>query len=646
MLGWLLAPVVSAQPVEIPEARPGVQIITAADIEQAGVVRLSDLFTLIDDWYASSIDGFAWEVSANGLGTFEQDNWTLLIDGQPIDMRILDAKNINLLPLSPAQIAYVKVINTPALIEGVMASGGALHIHTRQPFDGPAIQGGFAAGNEVGDPGPYRYTRFNSPNIDRIGPTLHTVASYRNKASYLRAHFKVDEHHATNTQIVERVRTLYVGEKAPRLLLAGGSVDAGISGKAGRHHLLGSFSRFQNLRFFNPLGLEAPYDHKFTHLGIDGDFFPESRATIRYRLSYTINDLNPRVNSGGLDFNWRQNTFRGHYEVRAGNDALNGTLGLSADIIQSFSGQPLIDGTLTLPRAYGRIGVTASEQIQPELTAYVLRADGAPGFGLLANINVFAAENQTITLTGTLAQRPYEENNPLWLWVNRGYGFFRQRGLDVNIPRGFQASTTYTVDATWHIRPSDRLGFTLSGGYRRFDDLTLASYAYTYDPATTGFLTETTVRPGVFGRVAKGSAEVRFKLTPTLEQRLYYAYLRYPTTDDVFYQAWRNQPWHRFTYSVRYVPLPRLSLFARLRYRSATEWTGFFRAAAASDGLYEAQLPDYLLLDFSVQKKLWREHINLNLSLSNFLNEPYRLHPAGAITDMVFTARILVNVNR
>ncbi|HMB93776.1 MAG TPA: TonB-dependent receptor plug domain-containing protein, partial [Rhodothermales bacterium] len=149
----MIAPVVSAQPVEIPVARPGVQIITAADIEQAGVVRLGDLFALIDDWYASSMDGFAWEVSANGLGAFEQDNWALLIDGQPVDMRILDAKNINLLPLSPAQIAYVEVINTPALVEGVMASGGALHIHTRQPFDGPAIQGGFAAGNEIGDPG-------------------------------------------------------------------------------------------------------------------------------------------------------------------------------------------------------------------------------------------------------------------------------------------------------------------------------------------------------------------------------------------------------------------------------------------------------------------------------------------------------------
>lgn len=646
ILSVLLAPFVVAQPVEVPEPRPGVQIITAADIEQAGVVRLGDLFTLIDDWYASSIDGFAWEVSANGLGAFEQDNWTLLIDGQPVDMRILDAKNINLLPLSPAQIAYVEVINTPTLEQGVMAHGGVLHIHTRQPFDGPAVQGGFAAGNEVGDPGPYRYTAFASPNIDRIGPTLHAVASYRSGASYLRAHIKTDEHHETDTRIIERVRTLYLGEKAPRLLLAGGTVDAGVTGKLGRHHLLASLSRFQNLRFFAPLGLEAPYDHKFTHLGINGDFFPDSRNSISYRLSYTINDLNPRVNNDNLDFNWRQNTLRGNYEVRAGNDAFHGVLGFTADIIQSFTGQPLIDGTLTLPRAYGRIGVTASERIQPELSGYLLRADGEAGLGVLATINLFPAENQTITLSGSAVRQPYSASNPLWLWANRGYAFFQQQGLDVTIPRSFQASSTYTIDASWNLRPSDRLSLTLAGGYRRFDDLTLASYAYTYDPLTTGFETQTTVRGTVFGRVTKGSAEVRFKLTPTLEQRLYYAYLRYPTTDDVFFQAWRNQPWHRVTYSLRYVPLPRLSLFARLQYRSETEWTGFLQAADASDGLYEAQLPDYLLLDFSVQKKLWRDHIDLNLSLRNFLNEPYRLHPAGAITDMVFTARILVNVNR
>ncbi len=40
------------------------------------------------------------------------------------------------------------------------------------------------------------------------------------------------------------------------------------------------------------------------------------------------------------------------------------------------------------------------------------------------------------------------------------------------------------------------------------------------------------------------------------------------------------------------------------------------------------------------QKRFWGDRLGLSLSLRNFLNEAYRMHPAGAVTNMVFQVRL------
>src|SRR5690606_32883859 len=131
-------------------------------------------------------------------------------------------------------------------------------------------------------------------------------------------------------------------------------------------------------------------------------------------------------------------------------------------------------------------------------------------------------------------------------------------------------------------------------------------------------------------------AELRWTMHPTLTQRLTYRYLRTPQVDDIFYVAWANLPWHRASYTVRYVPLDRLSLYARLSYHSSTQWPSYRQAARASGSLYASELPAYWLLDVTVQKRFWKDHLRTSFSLRNALNAHERQHPAGAITIMVF----------
>lgn len=639
-----LAPtrVARAQPVDSP---PGVQIITADDITQAGLARLSDLFRLIDDWHATSVEGYAFDASANGLAAAQEAAWLVLVDGNLVDLRVLEAQNLNTLPLSLTEIDYVEVHNTPTFVSGLFAQAGALHIHTRTPDPGAAVRASLAAGNETGDPGPFRYTAFATPNIDRIGPTFQGAASVAGAAWHARAHVKVDEYHATDERIRPRVLTFYEGIKEPRLLLGSGGVDLGTTGRFGQHQAFGGFSRYQDLPFFEPVGVETPTDHRFWHAGLRGDTDPGEPTGLSYRLSYTVSELDVRNNRGSVNFDWRQNAFRGQYEVRTARRRLRGALGLSIDRIESVTGAALNDASLSIPRAYGRIGYRPKERGDFHLTAYLTRVKGQVGFGALATVQVHPTPDQTLTLTGSVARQPFQATNSLWYWMGEGYTFNTRRAIDLTLPTSYRASTTYTADLAWTFRPSDRFGLTLSGGYRRFDDRTLASYTFRYDSLTTGFFTDTDVSNTVFGRVTKAGAEVRFRLLPSLEQRLYYAYVRYPTTDDTFFQAWRSQPWHRFSYTLRYVARARLSLYARLAYRSETQWTGFLEAARDAGGRYDANLPAYWLLDLTAQKRFWRDHLHLSLSLRNVLNEAYRTHPAGAITNMAFHVRVQAYFN-
>lgn len=621
-------------------ANPRTQIITAEEIAQAGLSRLSDLFVLIDDWMGTSVEGYSWQSSANGLASYQEAAWTLLIDGQPVNLFILNAQNINTAPISIHEISYVEAINTPTFVAGNLYQGGVLHIHTHNPDEGASIKASITAGNEVGDPGPYRYTPYSTPNIDRIGPTLQGAASYAASGWHIRVQGKVDEHHATDERIRERVQTLYQGEKAPRLLLSSTSVDIGTTGQAGNHRVTAGFSRFQDLYFFEPIGLENPMDHRFYQIGARGDFSPGKPSGISYRLSYTSSSLDPRESKGGLNLDWRQNQFRGQYEVRFGTSSLRGALGLNTDYLQSFSEYTLADARLPLNRAYGDFFFRYQNVWEQRVMAYITQVKGVHGFGVLATLTARPTPAHTLSFVGSVVRQPYAETNRLWYWIRQGYDFLGDQGIDVSLPAVFNTSTTFLGDLSWRYRPSDQFSLTLAGSVRRFNDLTLAAYSFRYDSLTTGFNTETAVRSPVFGRLTKGSAAIQFRLSPSLDQRVYYAYQRFPSADGTYWQAWQNQPWHRFSYTLRFTPLERLSLYARVTYTSKTEWPDYFEAADVSQGRYEAQLPGVWLLDLSARKRLWRDHLQLNLAFRNLLNKSIRTHPAGAATNMVFQVQL------
>jgi hypothetical protein len=185
---------------------PGRQVITRADIEAAGLYRLPDLYRLIDGVRTATVDGFTWRANLLGGDPFGAEEWTLLVDGARVEIGLFGEQNLSLVPVAITQIDSVEVWATPRVVAGTFASG-VIHLHTTQPEPGLAARGGAALGNEIGDPGPYRYVPERaSRNVDKFGGDYEGLVRGGGAAVRAQGRFKWLRFYATDFAAVGRNR--------------------------------------------------------------------------------------------------------------------------------------------------------------------------------------------------------------------------------------------------------------------------------------------------------------------------------------------------------------------------------------------------------------------------------------------------------
>ena len=185
-------------------AETGIEVVTASEIQSAGLTRLGDILLLADSWTVGTRDGFDWRASPNGLSTSREQGWGVMVDGQTMNIRLYDSINLNLLPIPLALVDSVEVISLPILYRGVFTDRGLIHIHTRRPAPGPSLLGEIMAGNETGDPGPYYYTGLATPNIDAIGPDATIAVGYDHSGVYAQATASTGIHFFRDPAMLER----------------------------------------------------------------------------------------------------------------------------------------------------------------------------------------------------------------------------------------------------------------------------------------------------------------------------------------------------------------------------------------------------------------------------------------------------------
>lgn len=186
------------------------QVISDNQIRESGSMRLSDILLLIDDWDLSTNDGYTWEMSANGLGTFDKSDILIVVDGNPIDLELNDRSNLNRLPIALSRIDRINVYSRPVILAGTHAPQGALEIILDDPDDGVNYRGSVLHGELSGDGGPNIYTP--GPAVPRMGSVADDQThggSVAFKKLYLAGDYRTTNHSLLDPALISLLNWTY-----------------------------------------------------------------------------------------------------------------------------------------------------------------------------------------------------------------------------------------------------------------------------------------------------------------------------------------------------------------------------------------------------------------------------------------------------
>ena len=607
------------------------QVLTADDLARSGVTRLSDILELADDWVGSSTEGFHWDLAPLGTSWEASPDWHLFLDGHPIGIQTLNRQSLNLLPVTISEICEVHLHATPNVIHGIVTHAGAIHIRRCTPTEGLTIAGQFSAGNETGDPGPYKYTNVGGTNVDRTGPTIHGSISAASKDRFIRVTGASDEHHATDPRIRPRVLQLYQGEKDARIIYRGLGVDAGLSG----HRVGAGISQVEDLMFLPIMGRELPLDQKVSY--VFASFTP--LKGLGYSLVGSSAGFTTRQNPESLsvDIAHRQVLARVFSSTRLSSYTELG-YGVTAALAEARFHPTHVRNIVESIRIDATLHPDLPSPLQMGVMSSLSLDAGVPGYEFFSHTwhDAWGLELRLLARQRGLASRMNFAN-----WAGRGKlpqsAVFRYEYP--GLPR---RESIRSIDVTWSAA-GRQIRLYLSGGVR--------TYANVVYPVTEGTLDSTqthlqTINSFVSteGSVARTSLRIDFSVLRYLAVKLHGSYT-YPWSDSqIFLDAWN----HRIQVGIRgeFQPNKRFSIDMRLRYVGPSSWNEYQEAAKENPVFYVMRLPSAVHLHLTVQKRLWEEHLRISATMRNVLDHPHIAHPAGARSRALFQVALSYSFGR
>ena len=594
------------------------QVLTAEDLNMAGVLRLSDILELADDWTGSSTEGYHWDIAPLGTSWEASPEWSLFIDGQLISLRALNRQSLNTLPIALSEICEIRLNATPVLVDGVLAHGGAVQITMCKPPNGLSLRGQVGAGNETGDPGPYKYTDLGGSNVDRTGPTAEGVLSVSSGNWHYRGMVAADEHHLTDPRIRPRVLQLYRGEKDARIIYRA----FGFDGSSSHFTVNAATSRTEDLLFTPVMGREIPVDRQTTFVTMSS-----SRKLLGYSISGISTSFTTRENPESIitDFVQQRAHARLHSTRSLGINSIE--FGAGWVFAQAQFGPEELRHTLYSYRGDATLSLGPPDRLRMRTMAAVSLDDRILGYEVFSRT---WHERIGLDLLVMLRNRAPASEMTFADWATRGFrpGNAELRFMHLDIPR---RRSTYSLDIAWTTGKHVKL--YLSGGLRRLTNHVRPRMRTQLDATRTRVHTTTDI-VAASGQIARASGRIHVPLNSQFTVKLYGVYA-YPWSDaDAFRSAW----YHRIQIGghAEYHPNDRFSLNMRLRYVGATTWAEYKEAAAGNPEFYTARLPSAVYLHLTVLKRFWGERLRLSATMRNVLDHPHLAHPAGARTNALF----------
>ncbi len=643
----ILLPVVAGALYAADDAPEGIgrRVFDAEALDEAGVARLSDIMLLIDGWAPVTVDGFSWQSSPRGLDVLQTQQWIVVVDGIRVDINLLGVTSLNRIPVNAGQIDSVEVVSVPQFYQGEFADGGLIHIFTKRAGNGVEVHGAAFSGNESGDPGPYRYTEYSSPNVDRIGPDYAADVAYGATDVYAGAEFNSQRHYATDS--ATRYRNFAISSGAyPQIELGGGAAAAGGKLFGGWLHGFFGSSKLEDYFFYKPYGREIPIVSRLTTTGVRGHHTLSPGLGLDYRLVYNQNELGYRQNAFDLNFDWRLNTFRAELDLSGEIGRSRNRAGVNFERHEAVTGYALSKNDVVLTRFFADTDIGFARRYRQRFAVSATSGEGDATFDAMTAAEFVVGRRHRFDLVLAYAERRPERDGRIWFWRERGYGFLDDAGVTVTADAPMETARKITLDGAWSFDPGGAYNWRVSAFYREFKDYQLEDQRFAFDADQQAFGGPIHLRAGEGGAMAGGEAVFKFRPDRRVELRTTYRLQSSVSGDDFFKRQWDAVPTHQFRQYASFSPVSSFTIWARLGYLSGTEWYDYRDAATQTDGLYNGTIDGFVCLDAAAQKWFWQRRIRGSLLFTDLLGQSPTYHPIGASFDFSLFVQLEIILGR
>ena len=603
------------------------QVVTSDMIKAAGIQSLSGILYLADKWDFVSIDGYQKQLSANYLSTFQQQNFVVMLDGQPVDDGIFDVQNINQLPVSVDQIDFVEFYNSPQIVDGEFTENGLISIHTKKPEKNFSVHLYNGVGDQTGDPGPYVFTKYKSQNVDKLGYYLSLNANEAGKDWYIKSAIKTEQNFATDPEINNRVSNLSNSYNKSRMTATYFKFSANVLG--GEQQFVLGNTRQYDFFFFKPYGDEIPVNRYFRFWGFTGHFLNQNKLNFDYNLLYSLNELGQWANKQNLDFNLNQEEYYFRLQANYNNKNFNLLAGVSHKYILGASPLSKFEKSLTLESFYAQVAIMPNNNFSQNLGVYII-TDGMKNAlkAVMGNYFIINRAN-SIKSNFSYSEKLFSEDANFWYWYMHGYKF---NAPDFNAPDifgNFNTSKTFTADFDYLLKAAPKVNIDVSLFLRQFSDFYVEKQLYQYYPDQSSFYANDMVYTNANLKTAGFQVELNYIMFPTLSHDLFYSYQKDYWGNNVFRDVWKNMPVNKFNYTLNFRPGDDFGIWARLRYISSTIWYDYKYSSVQSGSEYKMEVNPLINFDVSVSKWFWRKKIFVNMLFRNIFNQSEEYIPIG-----------------
>lgn len=568
------------------------QIITAKQIQATGYTRLSDVLQLIDGWTYTTLTGDKWALQSNGTGSYKNQNWMLMLNGQRIEMNRSEAIDINKLGVSVADIDRIEIMNSTGMYLGEFAQNGLIQIVTKKNPEGLSSRTFYGQ-------------TFSPDNTEQLRYNIYQTLGYSHKKFHMHATLGVPQNPTGATFVVNpatqtssspniHLETQYSGNKITHQFQAGLSTNA--SSRAENNYqrvgYLGSYdiTKHQQIRLstsFNKDGLLNQDAHQINN-------------TINHRFVKQYKNGN---------FIWQNGIGYDYLKI-------SGITALQAHIIKPFS-------SINFP-------ITRKINIFSDAQFAIAKQKVAPKIALGLYKRVSFISNYSFLLS-------YNEHLLEQFLLNT----INQHILSVNNVSYFYNPKQVTADFYYNINFGNSVKLSVNSGLKNTFDLPDYSYVltqYVYGYYTSERIKRSTTQLNWINRV-----NVHYDIVKNMVVDV--NYMRTGMVDS-WNDNLQNTPKHKFSLTLQYDLPKRFSLWTRNYWQSETKWwnePSFFNSNPTGDLYYT--LPSTYTWDLGINKKLLKEYLIVNLSARNLFNGNEQYLPIGSQFDTRFSASITANID-